>query len=69
MGSPILLNADVPEDPEVLNVIEQYRLNFVALKNDILGRSTVIIWNNFYLIRFVKIFLILGISKWNMSIW
>ncbi|CAO1320937.1 unnamed protein product [Diamesa hyperborea] len=40
-GTPILLNADIPRDSDVLALLELYRPGITALENDIVGHTKV----------------------------
>ncbi|XP_043070527.1 protein 5NUC isoform X3 [Drosophila grimshawi] len=40
-GSPILLDAAVPQDEEILRLLDQYRVNVTALEESIVGHSKV----------------------------
>lgn len=40
-GSPILLDADVPADSDVLAVLEEYRFGIIELQNAVVGKTLV----------------------------
>ncbi|KAM3965772.1 protein 5NUC-like isoform 2-T2 [Aphomia sociella] len=40
-GSPLLLNQEVPKDPELLEIIKRYRSNIDILNSEIIGVSSV----------------------------
>lgn len=40
-GQPILLNGSVPRDPEILDVLEIYRPQIEALRDEVIGVSKV----------------------------
>ncbi|XP_049876221.1 uncharacterized protein LOC126373907 [Pectinophora gossypiella] len=40
-GTPILLNQDIPKDPELFRLIEKYRANIDSINNEVVGSSMV----------------------------
>ncbi|XP_030029332.2 uncharacterized protein LOC115446696 [Manduca sexta] len=42
-GEPILLNQDIPQDPNVLHIIEKYRAGILNSTEEILGNTSVIL--------------------------
>ena len=42
-GNPILLNNSIPQDPEVLAVVDRYRKNIIKISDVVVGRSSVVL--------------------------
>lgn len=43
IGNPILLNNSIPQDPEVLAIVDRYRKNIIKISDVVIGTSSVVL--------------------------